>query len=97
MLAEALEEAEVAVAGGADDDDNDGSVVGWLDASTPHRPEGSAPAPKRVSVWRRKAVAGGTGTVITGGTGQPLELPGGRELWAWSWVMKPGWEICSRE
>ena len=30
MLAEALEEAEVAVAGGADDDDNDGSMeAGW--------------------------------------------------------------------
>ena len=29
---------------------------------------------------------GGTGTVTTGGTGQPPELPGGRELWTWLWA-----------
>ena len=37
----------------------------------------------------------GTETVAMGGTGQPLEPPGGRELWAWSWEMKPGWAIRS--
>ena len=70
-----LEEAEVAMAGGAE---NDGSLGGWLDASTPHRPEGGALAPKPISVGRREAVASGTGTVATGDTGQPLEPPGGR-------------------
>ena len=97
MLAEALEEAEVSVVGGADDNDNYGFLGGWLDASTPHRPEGGALALKPVSVGMREAVAGGTGTVTTGGTGHPMDPPCGRELWAWSWAMKHGWAIRSWE
>ena len=88
----ALEEAEVVVAGGADDD---GLLGGWSDAYTPHMAEGGALALNPVSMGRREAVAGGTGTVTTGGTSQPLDPKGGRELWAWSWAMKPGWEIRS--
>ena len=72
-----LEEAKVAVAGGAD---TDGLLGGWLDTSTPYRTEGGALAPKMVFVGRREAVAGGTGTVTTGGNGQPLDPPGGRKL-----------------
>ena len=77
MLVEALEEAEVAV---AECEDGDGYLGGWSDASTPHRTECGALAPKTISVGRREAVAGGTGTVTTGGTVQPLYPPGGREL-----------------
>ena len=69
MLVEALEEAEVAVAEGAD---GDGSLGGWSDASTPHRLQGGALSLKPITVGRREAVVGGTGTVITGGTGHPL-------------------------
>ena len=94
MLVEALEETEIAVAEGAD---NDGLLGGFLDASNPHRPEGGALAPKPISVGRREAVVGCTGTVTAGGTGQPPETPGGRELWAWLWAMKLGLEICSWE
>ena len=94
MIVEALKEAEVAV---GEDAENDGSLGGWLGASTPHRPESGVLAPKPISVGRKEAVARGTGTLTTGGTGQPLEPPGGREIWAWSWEMKPRWAIFSWE
>ena len=60
---------------------NEQSVSLWShlllgsDASTPHRTEGDALAPKPISVGRREAVAGGTGTVTMVGTGKPLDLP----------------------
>ena len=94
MLVEVLEEAKVAMAEGAD---AYGSLGGWLDASTAHTPEGGVLAPKPISVGRIEAVAGVNGMVTTGGTGHPLEPPGGRELWAWAWEMKPGWAIRSWE
>ena len=92
ILVEALQEAYVAVAEGAD---NDGSLGGWLYVATPHRPAGSALAPKPISLGMREAVSGGTGMVTTGGTVQTLEPPGGRELWVWPWAIKSGWAIRS--
>ena len=80
----ALEEAEVDVTGGAD---NDGLLGGWPDVSTPHRPEGGALAPTPVSPGKREAVAPIPGMVTTGGMVHPLEPPG-MDLWVWSWVIK---------
>ena len=77
MRVAALEEAEVAVVEGTD---NDGSLGGYADTSTPHQPESGALAPKLIAMGRREDVVSGTGKVITGGTGHPLNLPGGREL-----------------
>ena len=94
VAAAALEEAEVTMVGRTD---NDGFLGGWSDISTTSRPEGGALAPKPVFMGRRETVDGGTRAVTMGGTGQPLEPPGGGELWAWVWEMKTGWTIRSWE
>ena len=62
----------------AEDTDDYRSLGGWSDAFTPHRLEGGAMATKPIYEGRRDAVAGGTGLVNMGGTGQPLEPPGRR-------------------
>ena len=94
MIIEALYEVEVAMSEGADDYR---SLGGWSDEFTPHRLEGSALAPKPIYVGTRDSVSGGNETVTLGGTAQSLEPPGRRDLWAWFWVMKPGWVIRSWE